>query len=165
MENRKGTALHITIRPVQILAIFYFLFSIFLISAGCGAPGEPVPPTPLVPAAIKDLAAHQAGDGVELSFTLPANSISGEKLAAPPAVEILRGTVKPGGSADTKSFRVVYTIPGALVENYRADGRVRFTDPIAPEETKSHPGGAVTPFERALRRNVLPPIRMSSCCA
>jgi len=140
MENRKGTALHITIRPVQILAIFYFLFPILLLSSGCGAPGEPVPPTPLVPAAIKDLAAHQAGDGVELSFTLPANSISGEKLAAPPAVEILRGTVKPGGSADTKSFRVVYTIPGALVENYRADGRVRFTDPIAPEETKSHPG-------------------------
>ena len=143
MENRKGTALHITIRPVQILAIFYFLFPILLLSSGCGAPGDPVPPTPLVPAAIKDLAAHQAGDGVELSFTLPANSISGEKLAAPPAVEILRGTVKPGGSADTKSFRVVYTVPGALVENYRADGRVGFTDPIAPEETKSHPGGAV----------------------
>src|SRR5260370_17060607 len=139
MENRKGTALHITIRPVQILAIFYFLFPILLLSSGCGAPGDPVPPTPLVPTAIKDLAAHQAGDGVELSFTLPSNSISGEKLAAPPAVEILRGTVKPGGSADTKSFRVVYTIPGALVENYRADGRVRFTDPIAPEETKAHP--------------------------
>jgi hypothetical protein len=31
-----------------------------------------------------------------------------------------------------------------LVESYRADGHVRFTDPIAPEETKAHPGGAVT---------------------
>jgi len=143
MENRKGTALHITKRPAQILAIFYFLFSIFLISAGCGAPGDPVPPSPLVPVAITDLVAHQAGDGVELSFTLPSNSISGEKLAAPPAVEILRGTAKPDGSADAKSFRVVYTIPGALVENYRAEDRVRFTEPIAPEETKSHPGGAV----------------------
>jgi len=143
MENRKGTALHITKRPAQILAIFYFLFSIFLISAGCGAPGDPVPPSPLVPVAITDLVAHQAGDGVELSFTLPSNSISGEKLAAPPAVEILRGTAKPDGSADAKSFRAVYTIPGALVENYRAEDRVRFTEPIAPEETKSHPGGAV----------------------
>ena len=38
---------------------------------------------------------------------------------------------------------MVYTIPGALVENYRAAGRVRFTDPIAAEETKTHPGGAV----------------------
>ena len=81
---------------------------------------------------------------MQLSFTLPANSISGEKLPAPPAVEILRGTVKSDGSADAKSLRVVYTIPGALVEGYRSDGPVRFTDPIAPEETKSHPGGAVT---------------------
>jgi hypothetical protein len=143
MENRKGTAQHSTKRPAQFSAIFHFLFSIFLFSAGCGAPGEPVPPSPPVPAAIKDLAAHQAGDGVQLSFTLPSNSISGQKLAAPPAVEILRAAVKPDGSADAKSFRVVYTIPGALLDNYRADGRVVFTDPIAPEETKSHPGVAV----------------------
>jgi hypothetical protein len=143
MENRKGTALHKTKRPSQIPAIFYFLFFIFLISAGCGAPGEPVPPTTPVPAAIKDLAAQQAGDGVQLSFTLPSNTISGAKLTTPPAVEILRGAIQPDGSADPKSFRVVYTIPGALVENYRADGRVVFTDPIAPEETKLHPGGAV----------------------
>ncbi|HEY6268629.1 MAG TPA: hypothetical protein VIX11_10055 [Candidatus Acidoferrum sp.] len=143
MENRKGTAFHITKRPAQIFSIFHFLFSIFLISGGCGAPGEPVPPSPPVPVAIKDLAAHQAGDGVQLSFALPTSTISGQRLAAPPAVEILRGAAKPDGSADTKSFRVVYTIPGALVDNYRADGRVVFTDPIAPEETKLHPGGAI----------------------
>ncbi len=118
MENRKGTALRITKRPAQIFTPSCFLCCVFLFSAGCGAPGDPVPPSPPVPAAIKDLAGHQAGDGVQLSFTLPSNSIIGEKL--------------PG------------TIPGALVENYRADGRVSFTDPIAPEETKAHPGGAVT---------------------
>jgi hypothetical protein len=144
MENRKGTALPIsTRRPAQIFATFYFLYSIFLISAGCGAPGNPVPPSPPVPAAINDLAAHQAGDGVELTFTLPSSSIAGEKLPGSPAVEILRGNVKPDGSADAKSFRVVYTIPGALVANYQADGRISFIDPIAPEETKAHPGGAV----------------------
>jgi len=143
MENRKGTALHITKRPTKTFPIFHFLFSILLVSAGCGAPGEPVPPSPPVPVAIKDLAAHQAGDGVQLTFTLPSNTISGQKLASPPAVEILRGAVKPDGSADTKSFRAVYTIPGALTENYREDGRVVFTDPIAAEETKLHPGGAL----------------------
>jgi hypothetical protein len=143
MENRKGTRLQLSQRPAKLFPIFHFLFSIFLLSAGCGAPGEPVPPSPPVPVAIGDLAVRQAGDGVQLTFTLPSNSISGQKLAAPPAIEILRGGVKPGGSADTKSFRVVYTIPGALVDNYRADGRVAFTDPIAPEETKSHPGSAV----------------------
>src|SRR5436853_6920168 len=142
MENRKGTEIRIARRPAQIFAIFYFPFSILPLTAGCGAPGDPVPPSLPVPVAIKDLAAHQAGDGVQLSFTLPANSISGEKLPAPPAVEILRGTVKSDGSADCKSFRVVYTIPGALVDSYRADGRVRFTDPLSPEEPKSHPGPA-----------------------
>jgi hypothetical protein len=142
MENRRGTALSIsTRRSAQIFAIFYFLFPIFLISVGCGAPGNPVPPTPPVPSAIKDLAAHQAGDGVELIFTLPSSSISGEKLPGNPAVEILRGNTKPDGSVDAKSFQVVYTIPGALVANYAADGRISFIDPIAPEETKAHPGG------------------------
>src|SRR6267143_6572112 len=140
MENKEGTGIHIARRPARIFALFHLPFSILLLTAGCGAPGDPVPPSPPVPAAVKDLSAHQAGDGVQLSFTLPSNSISGEKLSAPPAVEILRGAVKADGSADPKSFRVVYTIPGALVENYRADDRVRFTDPIAPEETKSHRG-------------------------
>jgi hypothetical protein len=140
MENRKGTAPHVTKRPAQFFTNFLLLFSSFLFSAGCGAPGDPIPPSPPVPVAIKDLTAHQAGDGVQLSFTLPSHSISGEKLPSPPAIEILRGSVKSGGSTDTKSFRVVYTIPGTLVDSYRADGHVRFTDPIAPEETKSQPG-------------------------
>jgi len=143
MEPRKGTALHIAKRPAPLFSIVHFFLSIFMLLVGCGAPGEPVPPTPPVPVAIKDLAAHQAGDGAQLTFTLPTNSVSGDKLPALPAVEILRGSVKPDGSADAKSFRVVYTIPGALVETYRAGGRVRFIDPIAPGETKSHPGGAV----------------------
>ena len=143
MENRRGTRTYIEKRPPCSFSFFYFLISIFLISGGCGAPGEPVPPSPVVPVAIKDLAAQQAGDGVQLWFTLPSNSVSGERLSTPPAVEILRGAAKPDGSADAKSFRVVYTIPGALVENYRAEGRVRFTVPIAPAETKAQPGAAV----------------------
>jgi hypothetical protein len=143
MENRKGKRLPITERPQPIFSISHFLFSILLLIAGCGAPGDPTPPTPPVPAAVADLTAHQAGDGVELLFTPPAKSISGNKLPSTPAVEILRGTLKPSGTADARSFRVVYTIPGALVENYLAKDQVRFTDPISPEETKAHPGVAV----------------------
>src|SRR5689334_8354563 len=143
MANRKGTRTVTGKRPTPCIPIFYFLFSIYWLSAGCGAPGEPIARMPPVPGPIKDLAGHQAGDSVELTFTLPANSVSGEKLAAPPTIEILRGSIKPGGAADSKSFRVVYTIPGALVDNYRTDGHVRFNDPIAPEETKSHPGETI----------------------
>ena len=120
--------------------IFPFLFSLFIFLSGCGAPGDPVPPAPLVPVAVSDLAARQAGDGVELVFSLPPKTVSGEKLTAPPAIEIVRGSLKPNGAPDRTSFRVVYTIPGALVPNYVAAGHVRFTDPIAPAETKANPG-------------------------
>jgi hypothetical protein len=122
---------------------FAFLASAltFFFAAGCGAPGEPTPPSPPVPVAVTDLAAHQAGDGVQLIFTLPAKSVAGDRLASAPAVEIVRGAPKPDGSPDAKSFRVVYTIPGALVENYVAEGHVNFSDPVAPAETRAHPGG------------------------
>src|SRR5712664_1577265 len=136
MENRKGTALHNTKRPAQVLAIFHLLFFIFLAAAGCGAPGEPVPPSPPVPVAIQDLAAHQAGDGVQLSFTLPSNSVSGQKLTAPPAVEILRGTAKPDGSADAKSIRLVATIPGALVPDFVTQKRMDYTDALSPQDSE-----------------------------
>jgi hypothetical protein len=124
------------------IAGFAFRVSVFgiFLAVGCGAPGDPVPPSPLVPVAVSDLAARQAGDGVELVFSLPAKTVSGEKLTAPPAIEIVRGSLKPNGAPDAKSFRVVYTIPGALVPNYLGVGHVRFTDPVSPAETKAHPG-------------------------
>ena len=128
-------------RQGQFLSEFRFLILAFISVSGCGAPGDPVPPAPLVPVAVSDLAARQAGDGVELVFSLPPKTVSGEKLTAPPAVEIVRGSLKPNGAADPKSFRVVYTIPGSLVPNYVVAGHVRFTDPISPAETKAHPGG------------------------
>jgi len=93
--------------------------------------------------AIADLAARQSGDGVELTFTLPSKSISGQKLTSTPSVEIVRGALNPDGKPDPKSFRVVDTIPGSMMENYRVAGNIRFTDPISPQETKAHPGGTV----------------------
>lgn len=125
---------------------FYWRISVFVFcgaAAGCGAPGEPTAPSPPVPVAISDLSAHQAGDGAQLTFTVPAKTIKGERLAQPPAVEILRGEMKADGSVDAKSFRVVYTIPGSLLENYKFEDHTRFTDPLAPQEIKSHAGGGV----------------------
>jgi hypothetical protein len=117
------------------------LFCLAIFAGGCGAPGEPTPPSPPIPTAINDLSAEQAGDGVQLSFTMPAKTVRGERLAEPPSVEILRGTLKPDGSADAQSFHVVYTIPGALVSTFRAEDRVRFVDPIAPAEIRANPSG------------------------
>lgn len=117
---------------------FFFPILIF----GCGAPGEPTPRTPPVPAAITDVTAHQAGDGVQLTFTVPTKSMAGDRLLTVPAIEILRGPLKPDGAPDIKSFRVVYTIPGAMVPKYLSDGSAEFTDPIAPQEIKAHSGAA-----------------------
>jgi hypothetical protein len=115
----------------------------WILVVGCGAPGEPVPPAPPVPLAVADLGAHQAGDGVQLVFTLPSKSVAGDRLAGPPAVEIVRGSAKPDGSPDGKSLRLVSTVPGALVSNYLSEGHVRILDPIAPAEIRANPGATV----------------------
>lgn len=131
-----------TTRWARILTPF-LLSSVLLFLASCGAPGEPTPPSPPVPAAVTDLSAQQAGDAVQLTFTLPGKTITGDKLAEPPAVEILRGALKPDGTADSSSFRVVYTIPGSLMDTYAAEGHVRFADSVPPEETRAHPGATL----------------------
>jgi fibronectin type 3 domain-containing protein len=111
----------------------------FLTVAGCGAPGEPTARSPLVATTISDLTAHQAGDGVQLAFTMPARSGAGARLASTPAIEILRGTVKPDGSPDLKSLRAVDTIPGSLAGKYLVGDKFQFTDPLSPQETRAHP--------------------------
>lgn len=113
------------------------LFVVALLS-GCGAPGEPRPPQPLIPVAVTDLAARQVGDGVSLTFTLPRDSTDGERLAEPPAIEIFRGTVPEGKSAKNSATRLVYMIPSTLVGTYLTDDRVRFLDPIPAEEIRAH---------------------------
>jgi hypothetical protein len=127
---------------------FQFCFSLFVLSlallaCGCGAPGEPTPPSPAVLVAITDLAAQQTGEAVQLTFTMPSETVSGERLAGTPAVEILRGGLKPDGSPDAKSFRVVETIPGALVGEYRVGDKVQITNRVSAEELRAYPGGTV----------------------
>lgn len=115
-------------RP-QRLTISVAIFGALLL-AGCGAPGEPTAPSPPVPAAISDLTAHQQGNGVQLTFTLPVRTVAGDRLAEHPAIEIFRGSLKPNGASDEKTFKQVYNIPGALAESYSAQGKIQFTDPL-----------------------------------
>src|SRR5215470_19953933 len=137
MENGKGPRL-----CDQSFAALLGLFCLALLgaTAGCGAPGEPQPPSPPIPAAITDLTAHQQGNGVQLVFTLPGRTTGGDRLAEPPATEIYRGSLTSEGKPDNKSFRLVYTIPGALSADYAVKGKMQFTDPISPEELRLHPG-------------------------
>jgi hypothetical protein len=140
MENRSGTLLRLQKLLPQRVTVFYFLLSIFLLTAGCGAPGEPQPPTPPVPQSITDLAAKQAGDGVLLTFTMPGKSTLGEALQQVPAFEVLRGTLRADGTPDPKSFRVADTVPGALVARYSQRGQVQFIDPVSAADPQLRSG-------------------------
>jgi hypothetical protein len=129
---------------------FAWLVAIFVSGlVGCGAPGEPVPPTPLIPTAIADLSAQQAGDGVMLTFTMPGKSVSGEKLKDVSAMEVLRGSLAADGTPDPKTFHVVETVPGAMIASYSEKGKVHLLDPVAAEEIRTHSGQSVVYQVRA----------------
>jgi hypothetical protein len=143
MKTGKGARPNTPRWPLSSLTISALLFFSILFAAGCGAPGEPLPPAPPTPIAITDLEARQAGDAVQLSFTMPDKSTLGEKLKEAPTLEVLRGSFKPDGTVDEKSFRVVDTVPGSLVNEYVQKSKVEFPDAISPEELKSHAGETV----------------------
>jgi len=148
MEKRRAS-LKISGRctPSRLFPIFPFLFSLFcastiLVLAGCGTPGDPVPPRPPIPQTIADLAARQAGESVVLTFTLPRTTVEGLPLEGPPPIEIYRGFLpadaKPAPGRAPVSL--AYTIPSALVDTYLTEGRIRFLDPLKPEDLAQHAG-------------------------
>ncbi len=143
MKTGKGAIPDTPRWPLSSLTISALLFFAVLFVSGCGAPGEPLPPAPPTPLAITDLNARQAGDAVQLNFTMPNKSTLGEKLKEVPAFEVLRGSLKPDSTVDEKSFRVVDTVPGSLVNGYEQKGKVEFMDPISPEELRTRAGEAV----------------------
>src|SRR5690242_13673364 len=118
MEIRKAErVLSSRLIPTTVSLLFLVLSAIFFCAA-CGAPGEPTPPSPPIPTAVTDLSARQSGDGVLLTLTLPTRTVTNERLEEPPAIEIFRGTLKTDGKPDNKSFRLVYTLPGSLLDTY-----------------------------------------------
>jgi hypothetical protein len=143
MEKRNRRISFAAVPARRALLHLSFSYIFLLVAAGCGAPGEPVPPAPPIPAVITDLSARQSGDGAQLTFTMPGKTIHGDRLTEMPAVEILRGALKPDGSPDPKSFRVVETIPGSLVNKYLSDDHLQVVDSIPPEETRAHPGATL----------------------
>jgi hypothetical protein len=145
MENRNSRKPEaLWIRRPRISYPQLLLSIIFLsLSAGCGAPGEPTPPAPPVPVAVTDLAAQQTGEAVQLTFTVPTRTVTGDHLTDSPAIEILRGGLKPDGSADTKSFRVIETIPGALLGEYRTADTVQIINRITTDELRAYPDRAL----------------------
>ena len=124
-------------------ADFRTLIFLVLFAAGCGAPGEPVPPSPPIPVAVTDLTARQIGDTVVFTFTFPSKSTLGERLTEVPTLEVLRGSLLPDRTPNPKSFRLVDTVPGSLLGTYVQQGKVEFPEPILPEQVRAVPGETV----------------------
>jgi hypothetical protein len=117
----------------------------FALIAGCAAPGEPSPRRPIVPAAITDLAAHQIGNAVVLTFSVPRQSTDHESLAEPPTIDVYRAALSPGAAPDHKTpWRLVYTIPSEQVDTYMKGDLIEFRDPLALGDAGQTAGSPLT---------------------
>lgn len=122
-------------QPDGFLSSFCLLVFTCCLVTACGVPGDPVPPSPPIPTAVSDLAAQQLGDAVLLTFTLPNKSTGDERLTQTPTLEVSRGSLRPDGKPDPKSFHLVDTVPGSLLSSYVQQGKVEFLEPIPPVKT------------------------------
>jgi len=74
---------------------------------------------------------------------MPTKTVRGERLAEPPAIEsptrfrktwrLARSPIVSGRRDDSC----------ALAGKYQADDHIQFISPVAPNETRAHPGGAL----------------------
>ncbi|MCS7316274.1 MAG: hypothetical protein RMI94_14225 [Bryobacterales bacterium] len=74
-----------------------------LLAAGCGVPGEPLPPSLHVPEAVGDLRVQQVGERLLIRFTLPALTTDGVVVRRFHRVE-LRAGPPPEGDFDTERW-------------------------------------------------------------
>jgi hypothetical protein len=125
--------------PNLLVALCAALFFCFL-QIGCAAPGEPTPPSPPIPTQVNDLKAHQLGDAVLLTFTLPTKSTLGERLPSIPTLEVWRGSLRPDGTPNPHSFHLVDTVPSPVLSTYVQEGQVSYPDPLQPQELRNSAG-------------------------
>ncbi len=67
-----------------------------LVLAGCGYPGEPLPPALNRPNRVTDLAAVQRGDKIIAHFTLPSRTTEGLAVKGTPEIELRVGPMPQG---------------------------------------------------------------------
>lgn len=134
------------------LSSFDFRISIFvlLFIAGCASPGEPIERRPPTPAAITDLAAHQSGNTIVLTFTLPRETVQSRPLKQPPSIEVLRSfsssstsTPAPAEKSHTP-LSLIVTIPSAMVDHYMEQGHIRYVDVLQPADFSELPNEVAT---------------------
>lgn len=170
METGKGARGHRSTQNPKTFLLSLFLFSIFLLLAGCASPGEPIERRPLTPAAITDLAAQQSGNTVVLSFTLPRETIQHRPLKQPPSIEVLRSfsaassTSTPAPAEAHTPPSLIITIPSAMVDHYTQQGHIRYVDVLQPADFSQLPNEVAiyTIVTRASEKRASPPSNVAS---
>ncbi|MHB8410841.1 MAG: fibronectin type III domain-containing protein [Candidatus Acidiferrales bacterium] len=135
-------------RKVAAPSISYFFLVILigaLFVAGCAAPGQPVTRRPPAPAAITDLSTHQFGNRIELTFTLPKQTVQGRALTQLPQVEIYREYISARAANGTNiqlpaPQHLTVTVPSQMVNAYREGDLIRFSDHLAAPDIRAHAG-------------------------
>jgi len=128
-------------------AVFHLLLLTLLLPlvfASCAAPGEPYERKPPTPVAITDLAAAQAGNDVDLTFTLPQQSVERRPLPQLPEIEIYRDFEKPPEAGQTTPAvpanpTLLVTIPTAMEDHYTEQGHIHYADSLRAEDFTQHP--------------------------
>jgi hypothetical protein len=134
------------IRPVATFTLACCLFACSMVS-GCATPGDPTTRRPVIPVAVADLAAHQYGNSLSLTFTMPTRSTHKELLEEKPTIDIYRAALPPGAAPDKQTaWRLVYTIPAEQVDAYLKGDTVEFRDPLTPEDF-ARPAGSSSAYK------------------
>jgi hypothetical protein len=145
LEDPGGTrAWKVLVSPVSLFSL-PLIFAAVLFLPGCAAPGQPVTRRPPAPAAITDLSAHQSGNSVTLTFTLPKQTVQGRPLAQPPEMEIYREYVPASAARGTNAQlpvppSLILTVPSQMAEQYRDGDRIRFSDQLSAADLSAHSG-------------------------
>jgi hypothetical protein len=121
-----------------------FIFLVSLIFTGCAAPGEPYERKPPTPAAVTDLSAAQAGNDVNLTFTLPQQTVDRRPLQELPAIEIYRDFAKALATGQARvtapeNATLLVTIPAAMEDRYLEQGHIHYSDSLRAEDFAQHP--------------------------
>jgi hypothetical protein len=103
------------------------LLLLVALAAGCGSPGEPLPPSLGIPEPVSDLRAQQVGERIVVRFTLPELTTDGVVVRRFREVE-LRAGVPPEGNFDTERWAARATQVSVAT---RTPGPVEVTLPVA----------------------------------
>ncbi|MBI4442326.1 MAG: hypothetical protein HY649_03000 [Acidobacteria bacterium] len=93
--------------------------------AGCGMPGEPLPPLLEIPEPVRDLSAAQVGAGIELTWSVPRLTTEGTRVRRLDRLELYAAFAAPDTAADDFAGRA------ELVEALASDKLLSQQEPVS----------------------------------